>query len=58
MIIIPIAAIIIAVVISGLRIAQEYERSIVFRLGRFSAVKGPGLYWLIPFLDRQQKVDI
>lgn len=46
------------IILSGLRVAQEYQRAIVFRLGRFSTVKGPGLYWLIPFIERQQKVDI
>jgi len=44
--------------ISGLRVAQEYQRAIVFRLGRFQDIKGPGLYWLIPILDSQQKIDI
>lgn len=44
--------------ISGLRIAQEYERAIVFRLGRYSQVKGPGLYWNFPWLEWQRKVDI
>jgi regulator of protease activity HflC (stomatin/prohibitin superfamily) len=54
-----IAAIIIAALfISGLRIAQEYERGVVFRLGRFRSVKGPGLYWIIPLIDGQQKLDI
>ena len=43
---------------TGFRIAQEYERGVVFRLGRFSAVKGPGLYWIIPFIERQITVDI
>lgn len=47
-----------AILLSGLRIAQEYQRAIVFRLGRFHSVKGPGLYWLIPLLETQQKVDI
>ncbi len=47
-----------ALLLSGFRIAQEYQRSIVFRLGRFQGIKGPGLYWLIPFIERQQKVDI
>jgi regulator of protease activity HflC (stomatin/prohibitin superfamily) len=42
----------------GLRIAQEYERAIVFRLGRFVGVRGPGLYWIIPFIERQQTIDI
>lgn len=53
-----IIGIIVAILLSGLRIAQEYERAIVFRLGRFTSEKGPGLYWLIPLIDRQQKVDI
>ena len=42
----------------GLCIAQEYERAIVFRLGRFNAIKGPGLFWIIPFIDRKSTVDI
>lgn len=53
-----ILGIIIAIILAGLRIAQEYERAIIFRLGRFKTVKGPGLYWIIPLIDRQQKVDI
>lgn len=54
----PILLAIAAILISGLRIAQEYQRAIVFRLGRFKTVKGPGLYWLIPLIETQQKVDI
>ena len=50
--------IIALLLLSGFRIAQEYQRGVVFRLGRFSSVKGPGLYWLIPLIDWQQKVDI
>lgn len=46
------------VLISGIRIAQEYERAVVFRLGRFTGLRGPGIYWLIPLIERQQKVDI
>jgi len=53
-----IIAIIIAIFISGLRVAQEYERAVIFRLGRFRSVKGPGLYWIIPLIERQQRVDI
>jgi regulator of protease activity HflC (stomatin/prohibitin superfamily) len=58
MIFLPIFIFVIALVLSGFRIAQEYQRAIVFRLGRFQGVKGPGLYWLIPFIERQQRVDI
>ncbi len=55
---IPIVAAIIFIILSGIRIAQEYQRAIVFRLGRFQSVRGPGIYWLIPLIERQQKVDI
>jgi regulator of protease activity HflC (stomatin/prohibitin superfamily) len=58
MTLIPIVGIIIVILLSGIRIAQEYQRGVVFRLGRFKSVKGPGLYWIIPFIERQQKVDI
>jgi len=51
-------AIIVVFVISGFRIAQEYERSVVFRLGRYQSLKGPGLYWIIPVIERQAMVDL
>ena len=49
---------VIVYVLIGFRIAQEYERSVVFRLGRYQSLKGPGLYWIIPFIERQAKVDM
>jgi len=52
------AFILFVLFLSGLRVAQEYQRSIVFRLGRYQGIKGPGLYWLIPIVDSQQKIDI
>lgn len=52
------AGVAVAVVLSGVRIAQEYERGVVFRLGRFKEVRGPGLYWNIPLIEWQKKVDI
>jgi regulator of protease activity HflC (stomatin/prohibitin superfamily) len=39
-------------------INREYERAVLFRLGRISRTKGPGWYWLIPFVDRVAKVDM
>lgn len=54
----PLLGILVLILLSGLRIAQEYQRAIIFRLGRFIGIKGPGLYWLIPFIDQQQRVDI
>jgi regulator of protease activity HflC (stomatin/prohibitin superfamily) len=44
--------------LSGIRIAQEYQRCVVFRLGRYLAIRGPGLYYNIPFVEWQKKVDM
>jgi regulator of protease activity HflC (stomatin/prohibitin superfamily) len=45
--------------VSGLRVANEYERAVVFRLGRLQKTRGPGLYWLIPLgIEQQKKVDL
>ena len=45
--------------ISAIKVAREYERGIVFRLGRlFPQPKGPGLFLLIPIVDRMVKVDL
>ncbi len=41
-----------------IRILNEYERGVVFRLGRFIGVKGPGLVILLPFIDTMQKVSL
>src|SRR5262249_983618 len=51
-------AILLVLFFSGLRIAQEYERGVVFRLGRYQSTKGPGLYWIIPLIEWQRKIDI
>jgi regulator of protease activity HflC (stomatin/prohibitin superfamily) len=40
------------------RIVQEYERGVIFRLGRFVGARGPGLFFLIPFFDRMVKIDL
>ncbi|HEY5677107.1 MAG TPA: slipin family protein, partial [Myxococcales bacterium] len=43
---------------SGLRVIQEYEAGVIFRLGRFAETKRAGLNWIIPGLDRMVKVDL
>ena len=49
----------VVVLISGLRIAQEYQRGVVFRLGRYIGLRGPGLYWIIPLgIERAVTIDI
>jgi regulator of protease activity HflC (stomatin/prohibitin superfamily) len=42
----------------GLRIANQYERGVVFVLGRLSGIRGPGLYWVIPWISQVRKVDL
>jgi regulator of protease activity HflC (stomatin/prohibitin superfamily) len=44
--------------LSGLRIVQQYERGVIFVLGRLTGAKGPGLFWIVPFISRMQKVDL
>lgn len=46
------------IILSGFRVAQEYQRAVVFRLGRFTRIKGPGLYWNLPGLEWQRMLDI
>lgn len=46
------------IVLSGLRVLQEYERGVVFRLGRLIGAKGPGLIFIIPGLDRMVRVGL
>ena len=41
-----------------IRIVTEYERGVIFRLGRLTGAKGPGLFVLLPFVDRMVKVDL
>jgi regulator of protease activity HflC (stomatin/prohibitin superfamily) len=42
----------------AIKIVQEYERGVIFRLGRLMGAKGPGLFLIIPFVDRMVKVDL
>jgi regulator of protease activity HflC (stomatin/prohibitin superfamily) len=46
------------ILLSGLRIVQQYERGVVFILGKSQGVKGPGLFWIPPFISRMVKVDL
>ena len=43
---------------ASIKVLKEYERGVVFRLGRFFMVKGPGLVIIIPIIDRVVKVDL
>jgi regulator of protease activity HflC (stomatin/prohibitin superfamily) len=55
---IPIIIIAIFILSSAIKILQEYERGVIFRLGRLAGVKGPGLVLIIPIIDRMVKVSL
>ena len=44
--------------IASVRVVQEYERGVIFRLGRVQGAKGPGLFFIVPIIDRMRKVDL
>ena len=50
--------ILIIVLINSIKILQEYERAVVFSLGRFTSVKGPGMIILIPFIQKMMRIDL
>lgn len=54
----PILVLVVLFLASAIRILNEYERGVIFRLGRVIATKGPGLIILIPIIDRLVKVDM
>jgi regulator of protease activity HflC (stomatin/prohibitin superfamily) len=43
---------------SGFRVVQQYERGLIFRLGRLQGAKGPGLFWIWPFISKMRRVDL
>ena len=53
-----IVVIIVMLLFSSIKILQEYQRAVVFNLGRFLKVKGPGLIIVIPFIQKMARVDI
>ena len=55
----PVILLVVLVLIRmSVRILREYERAVVFTLGRFQKVKGPGLVLLIPFIQEMVRVDL
>ena len=53
-----IAVIVIMILAAAIRILREYERGVIFRLGRLVGAKGPGLILLIPFIDKMVKTSL
>lgn len=56
--IITFLIIVLAVCLSGIKIFKEYERGVVFRLGRLVSFRGPGLSFVIPFVEKMVRVDL
>jgi regulator of protease activity HflC (stomatin/prohibitin superfamily) len=57
----PVATITIlaaALLISGLKVLKEYERGVIFRLGRLVAARGPGIVYVIPLIEKMQRVEL
>ena len=57
----PAATIVVLAVgllLTGIKILKEYERAVIFRLGRLVASRGPGITYVIPFIERMQRVEL
>jgi len=58
MLVLYTAAFILAVFFAGIRIINQYERGVKFRLGKFVGVLQPGFRWIVPVIERIEKVDV
>jgi regulator of protease activity HflC (stomatin/prohibitin superfamily) len=56
--VIVIAFLAVIILYSSIRILREYERGVVFTLGRYTGTKGPGLFLLLPFIQQMARVDL
>jgi len=56
--ILVVLAIVAMILVTAIRVLNEYERGVIFRLGRLIGAKGPGLILLIPLIDKMQKVSL
>ena len=53
-----VVAVVLVILLRSIRIANQYERAVVFRLGRFNRTAGPGLYLVLPIVEWQVKLDL
>ena len=58
MILIVVAAIVVLLILSAIKILNEYERGVIFTLGRYTGTKGPGVVLVVPLIQRMVKVDL
>ena len=58
-IVVVVAIVVVSVILSAIKIVKEYERGVIFRIGRVQGgPKGPGLFILLPLVDRMVKIDL
>jgi regulator of protease activity HflC (stomatin/prohibitin superfamily) len=57
-ILVPLVVFVVGVLGSMIRVVREYERGVIFRLGRLIGAKGPGIFILLPVVDKMVKVDL
>src|SRR2546428_13394841 len=55
---ITVAVVLLLLLLSGLKVLREYERAVVFRLGRLTAARGPGIIYVIPLVEQMFRVDL
>ncbi len=53
-----LVALVLILLVNSIKILKEYERGVVFRLGRYVSVRGPGLIILIPYIEKMTKVSL
>src|SRR3954463_714658 len=53
-----VVVVLVIIAATGFRVVQEYERGVIFRLGRCVGAKGPGLFYILPFFDKMRKVNL
>lgn len=49
---------VLLLVLRGFKLDREYERGVIFRLGRVQGLRGPGLYWIVPWVDQKMQIDV
>src|SRR5690348_8385947 len=57
-VLIALAVIVFLFATSAIKIVQEYERGVIFRLGRIQGAKGPGLFLIVPIIDKMTRIDL
>src|SRR5689334_10734115 len=54
----PIVLIFIFLILPGFKVIQQYQKGVVFRFGKITGLKEPGLTWIIPYIEWVKKVDL